>query len=352
MIYNNLGKTNVKVSQISFGTIPILKGPFDILTSYYNLQQSEVDYLVSYAYEKGINLFDTATIGEYADAEEKLGKSIRHIRNNIIVASKSRSYDKESIHTSIEYSLKTLKTDYLDVFFIHQVAPENLEQSIYSEKSALSQLIAMKNKGYIKFVGVATHHISVLNAIKDIKDIDVIQIPCNIVERGFLLETNSIINPDNRFGVFGMKIFAGGALSNHFTSAELLDYTFSQPIIDTSLIGFGSKKHIDDAINALDNFNSNKKCDFEKILYDRVGSILNNQICSRCQSCSNICNVEIHKYLRYRTYYKLGFSDWANRQYSKNPLNGECHNCKKCENICTYGLEIKKLISETVELFK
>jgi aryl-alcohol dehydrogenase-like predicted oxidoreductase len=61
MDYVNLGKTDLKVSKISFGTIPILKGPFDIMTTYYNLTQKEAESLTQYAYENGINLFDTAT---------------------------------------------------------------------------------------------------------------------------------------------------------------------------------------------------------------------------------------------------------------------------------------------------
>ena len=56
MLYSKLEKSNIIISKISFGTIPLLKGPFDILTTYYNLNQDKTNSLVKYAFEKGINL--------------------------------------------------------------------------------------------------------------------------------------------------------------------------------------------------------------------------------------------------------------------------------------------------------
>ena len=87
MNYRTLGKTGLLVSEISFGTIPILSGEVSILPHYYGLSDKEALAVMEKAYELGINLYDTAVVPEYGDAEKKVGKFLK-THPNIIISDK------------------------------------------------------------------------------------------------------------------------------------------------------------------------------------------------------------------------------------------------------------------------
>lgn len=74
MNYRRLGRTGLSVSEVGFGTIPILRGSVPVLPDYYNLSDEEALTVMEHAYRLGCNLYDTAIVPEYGDAEIKLGK--------------------------------------------------------------------------------------------------------------------------------------------------------------------------------------------------------------------------------------------------------------------------------------
>lgn len=91
MNYRMLGSTGLLVSEIGFGTIPILQGNIPVLPDYFNLDEKEALAVMNYAYKQGCNLYDTAIVPEYGDAEIKLGKFAASIgRKHIIISDKAR----------------------------------------------------------------------------------------------------------------------------------------------------------------------------------------------------------------------------------------------------------------------
>lgn len=93
MYYRKLGNTGLEVSEISFGTIPILQGNIPVLPAYFNLDESEALAVMTHAFQMGCNLFDTAIVPEYGDAEIKLGKFAACVgRERIIISDKARFF--------------------------------------------------------------------------------------------------------------------------------------------------------------------------------------------------------------------------------------------------------------------
>ena len=93
MYYRKLGNTGLEVSEISFGTIPILQGNIPVLPAYFNLDESEALAVMAHAFQMGCNLFDTAIVPEYGDAEIKLGKFAACVgRERIIISDKARFF--------------------------------------------------------------------------------------------------------------------------------------------------------------------------------------------------------------------------------------------------------------------
>ena len=113
-----LGKTGLKVSEVGFGGIPIIR-----------LSMDEAIRVLRRAQERGITLFDTANV--YLDSEEKIGRAFKGLpRQQLVLATKSMKRDRPGLEADLEQSLRLLKTDYLDLFQFHQVSQETDFQAL------------------------------------------------------------------------------------------------------------------------------------------------------------------------------------------------------------------------------
>ena len=124
MQYNLLPKTSTNVSQISLGTLT------------FGGQTNEADSfaIMDYATDKGINLLDTADVYNYGVSEEVVGKWMQGRRSKVLLASKvgqqmgqhpnDTGLSRRHILASVEESLKRLRTDYIDIYYMH--APDHL----------------------------------------------------------------------------------------------------------------------------------------------------------------------------------------------------------------------------------
>jgi aryl-alcohol dehydrogenase-like predicted oxidoreductase len=107
-----LGKTGLQVSEIGFGGIPIMP-----------LSTGDAVDVVRHCYENGITFFDTANM--FATSEEKIGIALAEVRNQVVIATKTKERHAEKAAAHIDLSLRQLKTDYIDIYQLHNVS--NLE---------------------------------------------------------------------------------------------------------------------------------------------------------------------------------------------------------------------------------
>jgi len=137
--YSRLGRTDMQISDISFGADRLSTGQED---------------LVQHAYDRGINYFDTAET--YGDSESALGHALRGKRHRVFIASKTLAWPDTSMQAmmqALEGSLRRLQTDYVDVYFNHAV--NDLERLKNPEWYAFVE--AAKRQGKIRFSGVSGH---------------------------------------------------------------------------------------------------------------------------------------------------------------------------------------------------
>jgi len=119
MEYRTLQHTDLKVSRASFGTMPFGK----------QADQATSTRMVDQCLDAGINSFDTANMYNLGRAEEVLGQALGPRRAQVILASKVRyrmgdapdeaGLSRGAIHKALEASLKRLRTDYLDLYYLH-----------------------------------------------------------------------------------------------------------------------------------------------------------------------------------------------------------------------------------------
>ena len=119
MEYRTLNHTDLRVSRLSFGTMPFGS----------QADQAAADRMTAQCLDAGINFFDTANMYNHGRAEELLGKALGSRRSKVVLASKVRSkmgeapdesgLSRAAILNAIDASLSRLATDYVDVYYLH-----------------------------------------------------------------------------------------------------------------------------------------------------------------------------------------------------------------------------------------
>jgi aryl-alcohol dehydrogenase-like predicted oxidoreductase len=151
MRYNNLPGTNLKISALSLGTMM------------FGGQTNERDSIaiMDYAYENGVNFWDTANIYNQGESERIVGKALKDRRERIFLATKvsgkmgenpfDRGLSRRNIVHSVDASLKRLDTDYIDLYYMHM---PDYETEIEESLEAFTNLV---RQGKIRYVGVSNY---------------------------------------------------------------------------------------------------------------------------------------------------------------------------------------------------
>ncbi len=139
MHYRRLGKTGLKVSEISLGAWVTFGG---------HLSDEVAIDLVHTAYEHGVNFFDNADVYAEGRAEIVMGKAIADLpREALVLSSKvfwptmpgpnGRGLSRKHIFESLHASLRRLNTDYLDIYFCHRFDPDTAIEEVVRSMSDL-----------------------------------------------------------------------------------------------------------------------------------------------------------------------------------------------------------------------
>ena len=190
-----LGKTNFKVNKNGFGALPIQRATM-----------KDSIKIIKKVYENGINFFDTARF--YTDSEKKLGKALKDVRDNVIVASKAMSNTNEEFWNYLETSLKELNTDYLDLFQFH-----NLEFVPKPGDDVYDTAIEAKKEGLIKHIGITSHKYTIAIEAIDSGLYETLQFPFSYLTGETELKLVKKCH-ENNMGFIAMKAMAGGLIRN------------------------------------------------------------------------------------------------------------------------------------------
>lgn len=152
MLYRNVGKSGLKVSEIAIGSwMTDLQG---------NQKAQTAEQTIRLAYENGVNFFDCADAYSGGEAEKFLGRVLKkYPRSSLVVSSKvffpigsgpnDRGLSRKHIFESIDRSLKNMDVDYLDLYYCHRFDKTTpMEETL----QAMSDLVA---QGKILYYGVS-----------------------------------------------------------------------------------------------------------------------------------------------------------------------------------------------------
>ena len=184
MEYTILGRTGLKVSVAGLGC----GGP-SRLGQRANKSEKESIALVRQALDTGVNLLDTA---EVYGTEEIVGKALEGVPRDQVVISTKKAFPLRDprdpvgeLKKSLEQSLRRLRTDYIDIYHVHGVEPQEYS---YVSDNLVADLLRLKEQGKIRFMGVTeafiedTKHQMLQRALED-RWWDVVMVGFNILNQ-------------------------------------------------------------------------------------------------------------------------------------------------------------------------
>ncbi len=217
MIRRRLGRTGFVVSPIGFGGFKIGRNQKVKYPAAYELPtEAEVGRLLNDLLDVGINYIDTAPA--YGLSEERIGRLLHARRGEIVLATKvgecfadgiSRyDFTAEGLRASVERSLERLKTEAIDVLFLHS---DGRDLWIQNETDAVPVLRDMKDRGIARAIGLSGK--TVEGARKALEWADVLMVEYHLEDRsheGLIAEA-----AERDIGVVVKKGLASGHLPSH-----------------------------------------------------------------------------------------------------------------------------------------
>lgn len=331
MEYRILGKTGLKISRMGFGGIPIQK-----------IDEEGTRKLLHEMMEMGVNYIDSAR--GYTVSEQYIGYGLEGIRDKFVLATKSMSRTKEAMAADIETSLGNFRTDYIDLYQVHNPSMEQLDQVI-GEGGALEALMEAKAAGKIGHIGLTAHSTAVFERALGLDWVETIMFPYNIVEQ----QGAELIHKcaEKNIGFIDMKPLAGGAIED---ATLALRYVCSNPDVTVVIPGMAEVRELEQNLAACSN--TEPLADEELKAMDKVREQLGTDFCRRCNYCAP-CTVGINipsvfLFAGYLQRYDL--AGWAKDRYSTLKVKASaCIGCGKCEPRCPYHLPIREKLKKCAQ---
>jgi predicted aldo/keto reductase-like oxidoreductase len=360
--YSPLGKTGIKISDISFGASRLHIGDDDI---------------VRHAFDRGINYFDSADTYTDGESETVIGSALKGKRDKVYLTSKTlagATDSKQSMMSALEGSLRRLQTDHVDVYFNHAINDvERIKNPEWHEFTDLA-----KQQGKIRFAGMSGHAGHLIDCLDwgiDSGRFDVILCAYNFGQdprfyQRFLRSFDFVaIQKDlprvikkakaHGVGVVVMKTLMGGRL-NDLRAYETDGATYAQAAfrwvlsnrdVDALIVSMTSTAMIDEYLGAS---GSHAIVAADIPLLQRYAHLNAGSYCRQgCDDCESSCpyGVEIGEVLRTRMY-AVDYKDmrFARDEYAMlGDGASACLSCsaKPCANACVYGLRPDTLLAPT-----
>lgn len=381
MLYNKLGKTNLEVSRLGFGTmrLPTTGSNDEII-------ESEASEMLTYGIENGINIIDTAypyhskTLDGSGESETFVGEFLKenNYREDILLSTKSPSWaieKKEDFDFYLDEQLKKLQTDYIDIYLLHSLTVPDWEK--VKGLDVLDFLDDCLTTGKVKHVGFSSH-IEVdylIEIIDEYPKWEVVMTQMNYLDEyyqsgvmglDYLKETN--------IGSMIMEPLRGGRLVQNipkevqtlWDSADVkrtpvewaLQYLWNRDDVDCVLSGMTSLNQVKENIeiaNKIDEINENDQELIREVARTYKTFLGNN--CTRCGYCMPCPHgVDIINCLtEYNIAHMLNDPKASAMQYfsliDDDSRADSCVQCMECIPFCTQMLDIPEELVKVHEYF-
>jgi aryl-alcohol dehydrogenase-like predicted oxidoreductase len=269
-----LGKTNLNVTVLGHGAMEI-RGPR--IWGGRPVTDAEAQRILNAVLDGGINFIDTAW--DYGLSEEYIGKFIAHRRNEYVLATKCgctwldkgdhdetpHVWTRENLRNNIETSLKRMKTDFIDIWQLHNPCPEDVEKG-----DLVPFMEQVKKEGKVRHVAISSTlpHLPVFlkwgvfetfqipySALERTHELligKVADAGCGVIVRGGVArgEPGAGLGGKDRWTMFEQAKLDELCAPGESRTTFLMRYTISHPGMHTTIVGTKSPEHLNENIRA------------------------------------------------------------------------------------------------------
>ncbi|MFC2165549.1 aldo/keto reductase [Acidobacteriota bacterium] len=359
VIYRTLGRTGLKIPLVSFGVM-----------------NSDSPDLLNQALDMGVNHLDTAHLYLRGNSERVIGEVLeqRGDRDKVYIATKMRlARDREkgvfslegtdreppataeSLYKQLDLSLKRLRTDYVDILYLH---------SCYSPKMAtyeplMNALVKVKKQGKARFIGTSTHRdeSNIIRASVDAKIYDVVLTAYNYVQEHREEVKEAIAYAaKNGVGIVAMKTQGGRRLQEdseiEIDHKAALKWVMEDDNVCTSIPGITTFEQLDTDFSVM---NALALSSVERSRLEQAANLQGKLYCQNCRACISSCpnRIEIPNLMRAFMYAKsYGNLSQARSTIAELPPDKgltECQRCPSCSAACRTGINIGRRIKSLID---
>lgn len=348
--YNPLGHTGLKVSDISFGAISL----FDA-------------NVIRYAYDLGVNYFDTAESYLRTQSEKFIGEALHDVRDRVIITTKhgfpprlAKQFRRERIIQRVEASLKRLRTDYIDIAMIHNIS----DLSLLENEEIQAAYSRLKEQGKVRFTGISTHNPQL--TLKQALTHDFPQVVLVIYNHLEGPQIEGLIHQVRQkgIGVIAMKVFAGGKQGNlkplvnarQSYPQAAIRWVLRNPDIDCCLVTMSSYSHVEEYVAVS---GQPLRPEDLKIIAAYQQAVTKEYCRISCSACLSACphGVAINDILRIAMYYQdYRMEGEALRYYGELEEERKpvfCSECPGyCNQACPYQLAVKEKLLQAHQILQ
>jgi predicted aldo/keto reductase-like oxidoreductase len=357
MEYTTLGKTGIKVSRFGLGCMRFPENKMDAIN------------MARYAIDKGVTYIDTAYA--YENSEAIVGEALRDgYRERVTLASKSPVWLVQA-HTDFEKyldeELKRLRTDYIDMYLLHNLNPGNWEAA--QKYDGFGFLDNMVKKGKIRHKAFSIHNTpEVFKRVVDIFDWDMAQIQLNILGETYQAGIEGLrYGAEKGLAMVIMEPLRGGSIINNTPSAvktllreypekrSLVEWCFrwlyNMPEVSVILSGTSTMEQLKDNLRIFEHSRSNVMSLKDMELIRMIQKIYESNPgipctgCKYCMPCPR--GLDIPNLFTLHNQYQLfnkPVNDSRIYQNSRMVCADQCIQCGHCTEHCPQRLDIPALM--------
>lgn len=330
-----LGKTDLQVSRLGFGGIPIQR-----------LTENDAVAVVKRCLDLGITFLDTANA--YTTSEERIGKAIAGRRDGLVLATKSTSRKREGVEKHLNLSLVRLNVKYIDLYQFHGVSDFASLDMVLAADGPMAVVEKARDEGIVKHIGITSHQIDVAKEAVKSGKFETVMFPFNFVTSEAADELIPLAK-QNDVGFIVMKPLSGGMIDN---AKIAFKYLFQFPDIET-IVGIEKVPEIEEIVRILEGpktITATEKKEMQK-LKEELGTKFCHR-CDYCQPCTEgimISTVMMYPSLARRLPPEHLFAGFWGQLMEKA---ADCTECGECEERCPYHLPIRELLAEYVKQYR
>jgi aryl-alcohol dehydrogenase-like predicted oxidoreductase len=349
-----LGKTGLELSIIGHGGFHLVEVP-----------RKEASVLLNAYLDRGGNYIETAESYGNGVSERKIGEAVSHRRDEFVLATKTTKRTRKEAAAALEGSLKRLRTDHVDLFFMHEPQTVDEAKQLLGRGGAVEAFAEARKAGKARFLAVSGHgRPAGIQYCVEQHPFDVLMTGFNYFDRFNFPQCEAELLPlclEKGVGVLGMKALADGYL---YRNPEVgIRYTLSLPIASL-VLGINTLEYLERDLAIAESFEPMGEEEKEELY--RSAPELGRYVCRQCGKCrapdgfspwevflaEGLYDRQMTDYavpdpelyaLRERLKHWFQQSDWAGEEYRRLERQVDPEADYSALNLlCPYGIDVDR----------